>query len=186
MISVMMSSTVDTNKNEIMKPEENDNNDPREMDAADTLVALANTPTNEYKSNNFFKLSSSSPASSSSFSISPPPVLVSKQQQQQENKIEIILNNDQMTLNTSDDLKHISNDDINDNNNTIINNTNNKQLANVESACKLILQQVLKQCSVNNLSSITIKTTAVSNEKKKRAIINRQQTTVNTYNQFKI
>ena len=52
----MMSSTVDTNKNEIMKSEENDNNDLREMDAADTLVALANTPTNEYKSNWFLNL----------------------------------------------------------------------------------------------------------------------------------
>ena len=50
--SIVVLNFSNTNKNEIMKSEENDNNDLREMDAADTLVALANTPTNEYKSNN--------------------------------------------------------------------------------------------------------------------------------------
>jgi hypothetical protein len=127
-----------TNKNNNNNADTNNQEDPRAMDAADTLVSLANTPTSEFKP---FK--------------------------QQPQQIEIILNSDQIIEKTialtSSSPSSPSSCSVSISN-TISNQSDSQssQLANVESACKLILQQVLKQCSVSNLASITIKTTAAA------------------------
>lgn len=145
MISVTNTVDSETQKSKKLKQLQNDNDptDTRAMDAADTLVALANTPTNEFKSTSFFNSLSSSP-------LSPPP------SEQQNNKIEIILNSETISLQRPQ---------ISD---------------NVESACKLILQQVLK---VGNLQSITIKTTATDDSTDNTShTINLMKPTSTTFN----
>ncbi|CAF0813841.1 unnamed protein product [Brachionus calyciflorus] len=108
--------------------------DQRTMDAADTLVSLAHsassTPTTEFK-----------------------PFVQSKS-----NNFEIVLNTSQ---NESEIIeKTIKLNDIMPEKESHGLDESNKSKEMVESACKILLEQVLKSCPGVNLSSITIKATA--------------------------
>jgi hypothetical protein len=60
------------------------------------------------------------------------------------------------------------------------NNNNSNNLDLVESACKLLIEQVLKQCPNANLASITIKTSSVPSEQSTSSSSNNPSTATST------
>lgn len=155
--------------------------DPRMMDAADTLVSLAHstttTPTSECKSfENGINVNNNNNSRSSSISTAATRFSPPQSQSAETNNFEIVVvnkteNNEviEQTIKLSD-LNELNSDSINEITKTKKENDNDlKKDANassnkkdiVESACKLLIEQVLKSCKNGNLSSITIKTTAV-------------------------